>query len=234
MAARWDGRGRPESLLLRGDDLDAAKAWMAARKAEAPEITVAQRAFVKASEEAETTRLGKERAQVEELVGERTRREGAERRGSVMVTQIAKEVEVQVALKRERDDAVDEVANLKATVGELTQAREEAEVKQAEAQQALKLERDSALDQVAALKATVGQLTQARADAEVREAQVHQDLKQGRDKALDEVAVLKAAVEELKQQRDRAIDEAVALKARVDELSRAHSEIEARAVDLSH
>jgi hypothetical protein len=29
IATRWDRRGRPESLLLRGDDLDAAKAWTA-------------------------------------------------------------------------------------------------------------------------------------------------------------------------------------------------------------
>jgi formylglycine-generating enzyme required for sulfatase activity len=65
LARRWDSRGRPESLLLRGDDVDAAKAWVAARKAGTPEITDAQRAFVKASEEAETTRLGKERAQLE-------------------------------------------------------------------------------------------------------------------------------------------------------------------------
>src|SRR5215471_18609935 len=27
LAARWQARGKPESLLLRGDDLDAAKAW---------------------------------------------------------------------------------------------------------------------------------------------------------------------------------------------------------------
>src|SRR6266566_2051723 len=65
LATRWDGRGRPESLLLRGDDLDAAKAWVAARKAAAPEITDAQRAFVRTSEEAEATRLGKVRAQLE-------------------------------------------------------------------------------------------------------------------------------------------------------------------------
>jgi formylglycine-generating enzyme required for sulfatase activity len=65
LARRWDSRGRPESLLLRGDDVDAAKAWVAARKAGAPEITDAQRAFFKASEEAETDRLGKERAQLE-------------------------------------------------------------------------------------------------------------------------------------------------------------------------
>ena len=67
LAKRWDGRGRPESLLLRGDDLDATRVWMAARKAAAPEITDAQRAFVIASEEAETTRLGNERAQLEEM-----------------------------------------------------------------------------------------------------------------------------------------------------------------------
>src|SRR5262245_29243125 len=65
LATRWDGRGRPESLLLRGDDLDGAKAWMAARKAAAPEITDAQRVFIRASEEAETARLGNERAQLE-------------------------------------------------------------------------------------------------------------------------------------------------------------------------
>jgi formylglycine-generating enzyme required for sulfatase activity len=63
IAKRWDRRGRPESLLLRGDDVDAAKAWMAARNAAAPEITDVQRALVKASEEAETKRLGKESAQ---------------------------------------------------------------------------------------------------------------------------------------------------------------------------
>jgi hypothetical protein len=65
LAQRWEGRKRPESLLLRGDDLEAAKAWMATRKVGAPEITDAQRAFVGASEEAEAKRLGNERAQLE-------------------------------------------------------------------------------------------------------------------------------------------------------------------------
>jgi hypothetical protein len=41
------------------------------------------------------------------------------------------------------------------------------------------------------------------------------------------------AQQELRQQRDRAADETAALKAMIDELSRARSEIEARAVDLS-
>src|SRR5262249_52903801 len=39
LAARWLARDSPESLLLRGDELDAAKDWVARRKSEAPEIT---------------------------------------------------------------------------------------------------------------------------------------------------------------------------------------------------
>src|SRR5262252_2821700 len=64
MATRWDKRGRPKSLLLPGGEIDGARTWMEARNAAAPEITDAQRAFIKASEEAESTRLGKERAQI--------------------------------------------------------------------------------------------------------------------------------------------------------------------------
>jgi TIR domain len=57
LATRWDRRGRPEALLFRGDEIDAAKAWMGARNAAAPEITGTQRAFISASEEADPTRL---------------------------------------------------------------------------------------------------------------------------------------------------------------------------------
>ena len=67
LAARWQARGKAESILLRGDDLDAAKTWVARRKAGAPEITEAQRAFLQASDEAEGVRLSKERAQLEEM-----------------------------------------------------------------------------------------------------------------------------------------------------------------------
>ena len=67
IATRWDRRGRPESLLLRGDEIDAAKTWMAARNAAAPEITDVQRAFIHASEQAEAARLGKEREQLEAI-----------------------------------------------------------------------------------------------------------------------------------------------------------------------
>src|SRR5499426_3293727 len=67
LAARWQARGKTQSLLLRHDDLDAAKAWMARRKTGAPEITNAQRDLLNASEEAETARLSKERAQLEDM-----------------------------------------------------------------------------------------------------------------------------------------------------------------------
>jgi WD40 repeat protein len=67
LATRWVARQRPESLLLRGDDLDAVKAWMAQRTDAAPAITEAQRTFIAASEHAESARLGKERAQLEAM-----------------------------------------------------------------------------------------------------------------------------------------------------------------------
>ena len=61
LAARWQRRNQPESLLLRGDDLDAAKAWVATRKPEAPEITELQGSFLKASEQAEAERFAESR-----------------------------------------------------------------------------------------------------------------------------------------------------------------------------
>jgi hypothetical protein len=62
LVARWQSRGRPESLLLRGDDLDAARAWIANRKPAAPEITDLQQSFLNASAE-----TGKERQQIEDM-----------------------------------------------------------------------------------------------------------------------------------------------------------------------
>ena len=63
LAARWQLRGRPDSLLLRGDELAAAKAWMATRKVGAPEIPDAQRTFVAASEKAENVEKERSRRQ---------------------------------------------------------------------------------------------------------------------------------------------------------------------------
>src|SRR6516225_595321 len=73
MATRWDKRGRPKTLLLPGGEIDGARTWMKARNAAAPEITDAQRAFVKASEEAESARLDKEREQLKATVRQQRR-----------------------------------------------------------------------------------------------------------------------------------------------------------------
>src|SRR5262245_25976562 len=99
-----------------------------------------------------------------ELVGERARRDGGERRDKTLQAQIAKEAETQLGLQRERDSALEEIASLKASVEALTLARSKAEAKQAEVQQALKQQRDGASDQVAALRATVERMTRARSD----------------------------------------------------------------------
>jgi chromosome segregation ATPase len=149
-----------------------------------------------------------------ELVGERARREGAERRDRVLQAQIAKEAEAQQDLKRERDKALDEVAALGATVEKLTRAGADATAreadaerrdralqaqiaKSAEAYEDLKRDRDTVLDDVVALKTTVEELTQARADAKAKQAEAQQALIRDRNKALDEVAALKTTVEEL-------------------------------------
>jgi hypothetical protein len=76
LAQRWVARGRPESLLLRGDTLDACKAWVERRRPDAPEITGLLRAFFAASEEAEAVH---QRAQ-EELERLRVEKETREQR----------------------------------------------------------------------------------------------------------------------------------------------------------
>jgi hypothetical protein len=68
--------------------------------------------------------------------------------GHVPVVGGCREAEAQQRL----DKALDEVAALKATVGELTQAGADAKAKEADAQQALKWERDQAHVGVAVLK----------------------------------------------------------------------------------
>jgi formylglycine-generating enzyme required for sulfatase activity len=61
IAMRWEGRGRPGSLLLRGDDLEAALSWIKRRKGDAPEISDLQRALVNASVDAEYARAKAEK-----------------------------------------------------------------------------------------------------------------------------------------------------------------------------
>ncbi|MEQ9507338.1 MAG: toll/interleukin-1 receptor domain-containing protein [Hyphomonas sp.] len=53
LATRWDARDRNESLLLRGQDLASALAWLSAWRAPAPEPTLLQRDLLARSDEAE-------------------------------------------------------------------------------------------------------------------------------------------------------------------------------------
>ena len=101
------------------------------------------------------------------LTGQGARRQDAERRSRALEAQLSKKDKACEDLERERDRALDEVVELKATVGELTQARADA----AQAQQALKRERDKALHEAAERKATIEELTRARSDASARAAQ---------------------------------------------------------------
>jgi hypothetical protein len=123
-----------------------------------------------------------------ELVAARARCEKVERRDRILQAQIVKEAEVQQDLKRERDDALDEVAALKGTVERLTKARADDTSKQAEAQQALKRERDSALHEIAAVKGTVEELTQAREHAEARTVELSQRLRKASQSKAQEIA----------------------------------------------
>lgn len=53
LAARWRGRNNAEVLLLRGSELEAAKAWLNGWKAGAPEPSDLHRAFIGESDVAE-------------------------------------------------------------------------------------------------------------------------------------------------------------------------------------
>jgi formylglycine-generating enzyme required for sulfatase activity len=59
VADRWETRGHPESLLLRGEELAGAQSWVQRRRADAPVITDAMRAFILASKEAESVGLAR-------------------------------------------------------------------------------------------------------------------------------------------------------------------------------
>jgi hypothetical protein len=152
-----------------------------------------------------------------ELVGERTRREGAERRDRTMQAQIAKEVEVQQVLKRERDDAFDQVAALKTAVDELTQARADANAKQAEAQQAWTRDRKKALDKVTALNE---ELTQSRADADARVLDLSQRLRNVREAEQQRLAAIK------EEEKAKAAEVEVKLNAAETEQQRLKEEVQ--------
>ena len=58
-AHRWEVRGHPESMLLRGDDLAAAESWIDHRNPSAPAITESIRGFIAASKDAEAASFAK-------------------------------------------------------------------------------------------------------------------------------------------------------------------------------
>jgi len=72
-----------------------------------------------------------------ELIAERKRREGVERRDRALQAQIVKEVQAHQELKRERDDAVGEAAALRAKIEKLERAKSESEARASEPLQRL-------------------------------------------------------------------------------------------------
>jgi hypothetical protein len=66
-ALRWDARGCNEALLLRGDELAAANAWLASPPQFAPEPTLLHHEFIKAAEIAEAARTSVERQRLDDM-----------------------------------------------------------------------------------------------------------------------------------------------------------------------
>ena len=189
-----------------------------------------------------------------ELVGERARREGAERRDRVLQAQIAKEAEAQQDLKRDRDKALDQVAALEATVEKLTRAGADAAEREVEAErrdrdlqaqiaksielyQNLNRDHDKALDEVAALRTKVEELTQARADDKAKQVEAQQALETTIEELTQARADDKAKQVEAQQastlERNKALAEVATLKTTVEELTRARADANAQVVDLS-
>jgi hypothetical protein len=77
IASRWQERQRPEALLFRGEELEAAKLWMQTWKPGAPELTDLQRAFIAAAADAEAIRANKEREQLQAISKALEEREAA-------------------------------------------------------------------------------------------------------------------------------------------------------------
>jgi TIR domain-containing protein len=107
-----------------------------------------------------------------ELVGERARREGVERRDKTLQAQIAKEAQAHQDLKRELDKALDDTTALRATIENLSTARSEAET----AARELQRERDDALGHSQALKTTSEELGRIRSESEANIVELSRNL----------------------------------------------------------
>lgn len=80
LAARWHARDRSEELLLRGSELSAAKVWLGAWNAPAPEPTELHRSLIGESEAQEENFLGAERKRLEEIASAQAEKEKTLRR----------------------------------------------------------------------------------------------------------------------------------------------------------
>src|SRR5262245_10649907 len=77
LAFRWDGRGRAEALLLRGEELVAARNWIAAQPQYAPQPTLLQLEYIKGGEDAEVARGSAERKRLDEIAAAQAERHKA-------------------------------------------------------------------------------------------------------------------------------------------------------------
>src|SRR5215813_5548309 len=66
-ALRWDQRGRAEALLLRSEELAAARAWLASQPKYAPDPTLLHHEFIKEAEDSEAARTSHERKRLDEI-----------------------------------------------------------------------------------------------------------------------------------------------------------------------
>jgi formylglycine-generating enzyme required for sulfatase activity len=82
-ALRWDARRRADAMLMRGEELSAAKEWLKAQPKYAPDPTLLQHEFIKAGEDAEAARMTAERQALEREKA--ALRSGQRRIGALMV-----------------------------------------------------------------------------------------------------------------------------------------------------
>ena len=76
-ALRWEGRGREERLLLRGEELAAAKAWLSSQPKYTPEPTLLHHEFIKASVDAEVAHTLEDQRRLDEIAVAQAEREQA-------------------------------------------------------------------------------------------------------------------------------------------------------------
>jgi hypothetical protein len=77
-ALKWEAGGRSEALLLRGDELAAAKAWLAAQPQFAPEPTLLHHEFIKAADDVEAARTSAERQRLDQMAASLEREKAAQ------------------------------------------------------------------------------------------------------------------------------------------------------------